>query len=109
MPCSANFLMTLQIETLLIETSDFLKQIIFLILFNSVFTMALCSQARAGRSVVQSSSSGNLLQTLLYPLMFIWNFLYSMFFGAGVSSSSSSQQRGEPMDQSSGQTNRPSS
>lgn len=66
--------------------------------------------ARAGRSVVQSSSSGNLLQTLLYPLMFIWNFLYSMFFGAGVSSSSSSsQQRGEPMDQSSGQTNRPSS
>ena len=72
--------------------------------------MAIFSQARAGRSVVQSSSSGNLLQTLLYPLMFIWNFLYSMFFGAGVSSSSSSsQQRGEPMDQSSAQTNRPSS
>lgn len=66
--------------------------------------------ARAARSVVQASSSGSLLQTLLYPLIFVWNFLYSMFFGAGVSSSSSSsQQRGEPMEQTQSQMNRPTS
>ena len=39
MPCSANFLKTLQTEILSTETSDFLKQIIFLKSFNSVFNV----------------------------------------------------------------------
>ena len=37
MPCSTNFSMTEQIEILSTDTSDFLKHIIVLSFFNSVF------------------------------------------------------------------------
>ena len=43
MPCSINFLITLQTEVLSTEASDFLKQIIFLRSFNSMFIMFLLS------------------------------------------------------------------
>ena len=39
MPCSANFLMSLQNEILSTETSDFLNQIIFMKSFNSVLNV----------------------------------------------------------------------
>ena len=39
MPCSTKFPVTLQTEIRSTETSDFLKQIIFLKSFNSVFAM----------------------------------------------------------------------
>ena len=43
MPCSANFSVTLQTEILSTETSDFLKQIIFLKLFISIFHLKALS------------------------------------------------------------------
>ena len=39
MPCSAKFSMTIQTEILSTKTSDFLKQIIFLMPFNSLLSM----------------------------------------------------------------------
>ena len=43
MPCSANFLMTLQTEILSTETSDFLKEIFFLKSVNSVLYVSISS------------------------------------------------------------------
>ena len=57
MPCSAKFLMRLQTEILLMETSDFLKQIFFLKSFNSVLYMIImisqCFLTKAGMTLGQ--------------------------------------------------------
>ena len=42
MPCSAEFSMTLQTEVLSTETSDFLKLIFFLKLFNTMLCVQIC-------------------------------------------------------------------
>ena len=75
MSCAAKFSVTLQTEILSTETSDFLKQIIFLKSFNSVLVMYLniSDLAMSKVQVIFSSPFGSqcsgrvMLKTKIYP------------------------------------------